>query len=82
MCRFGTEWITVEKDLWNVADTLAERKHYFLVPKGNWKHVRKADPMELKAGRFVEWPRSILVPSHREKERSSPLRAGFEVTEY
>ena len=37
MRRFGTEWITAEKDLWNVADALAERKHYFLVPKGNWK---------------------------------------------
>ena len=58
MRRFGTEWITAEKDLWNVADALAERKHYFLVPKGNWKHVRKADPMELKAGRLVEWPKS------------------------
>ena len=55
MRRFGTEWITAEKDLWNVADALAERKHYFLVPKGNWKHVRKVDPMELKAGNLVEY---------------------------
>ena len=58
MRRFGTEWITAEKDLWDVADALAERKHYFLVPKGNWRYVRKADPMELKAGRFVEWKKS------------------------
>ncbi|MDP1689663.1 MAG: hypothetical protein Q8L52_00420 [bacterium] len=58
MRRFGTDWITAEKDLWEVADALSERKHYFLVPKGNWRHVRKADPMELKAASFVEWPRS------------------------
>ncbi|MDP1707367.1 MAG: hypothetical protein Q8L30_02330 [bacterium] len=56
--RFGTEWITAEKNLWNVADALAERKHYFLVPKGNWRHVRKADNMELAAGKLVEWKKS------------------------
>ena len=55
MRRFGTGWLTAEKDLWEVADALAERKHYFLVPKGNWRYVRRADPMELKAGSIVEW---------------------------
>ena len=58
MRKFGTDWITAEKDLWNVADALSERKHYFLVPKGNWRYVRKADSMELKAGKLIEWPRS------------------------
>jgi hypothetical protein len=53
--RFGTEWITTGKDLWNIADALSERKHYFIVPKGNWRHVRRADPMELKAGKLIEW---------------------------
>lgn len=56
--RFGTDWLTAEKELWNVADALSERKHYFLVPKGNWRYVRKADSMELKAGTFVEWRKS------------------------
>ena len=55
MRKFGTDWITTEKDLWNIADALSERKHYFLVPKGNWRYVRKADSMELKAGKLVEW---------------------------
>ncbi len=58
MRRFGTEWLTSEKDLWNIADALSERKHYFLVPKGNWRYVRKADSMELKAGKLIEWPSS------------------------
>lgn len=56
--RFGTEWITAEKDVWNIADALSERKHHFLVPKGNWRYVRKADSMELKAGRLTEWLKS------------------------
>jgi hypothetical protein len=56
--RFGTDWLTSEKELWNIADALSERTHYFLVPKGNWRYVRKADKMELKAGKLIEWPRS------------------------
>ncbi len=56
--RFGTDWLTSEKDLWDVADALSDRTHYFLVPKGNWRYVRKADQMELKAGKLIEWPRS------------------------
>ena len=55
MRKFGTDWITSEKDLWNIADALSERKHYFLVPKWNWRYVRKADSMELKAGKLLEW---------------------------
>lgn len=58
MRRFGTAWLTSEKDLWNVADALSVLPHYYLVPKGNWRYVRKADRMELKAGRLVEWPAS------------------------
>jgi hypothetical protein len=58
MRRFGTSWITSENELWDVADALSERKHYFLVPKGHWRYVRKADDMELKAGIIVEWKKS------------------------
>lgn len=58
MRRFGTKWLTTEEDLWEVANALSERKHYFLVPRGNWRFVRKADPMELKAGRLIEWKKS------------------------
>lgn len=58
MRHFGTGWITAEKDLWDIADALSERKHYFFIPKGNWRHVRKADAMELKAGALVEWKKS------------------------
>jgi hypothetical protein len=55
MRQFGTEWLTTKKDLWNIADALSERKHYFLVPKGNWRYVRRADPMEIQAGSLIEW---------------------------
>ncbi|MDE1919571.1 MAG: hypothetical protein KGH56_02610 [Patescibacteria group bacterium] len=58
MRRFGTGWITAEKDLWNIADALSVLPHYDLVPKGNRRYVRNADRMERKAGSFVEWPKS------------------------
>lgn len=56
--RFGTAWITKEKDLWEVAEALSVLPHYNLVPKGNWRYVRKADKMEIQAGSFPEYPRS------------------------
>lgn len=58
MRRFGNDWITKEKDLWEVAHALSVLPHYYLVPKGNWRHVRKADPMERLAGNRVEWRKS------------------------
>lgn len=53
--RFGTTWITSPTDLWNVADALSDLPHYHLVPKGNWRYVRKADSMELCAGSVSEY---------------------------
>jgi hypothetical protein len=58
MRRFGTEWITAEQDLWEVADALSELPHYDLVPKGNWRYVRKADRTELAAGLVPEYKKS------------------------
>lgn len=55
MRRFGTEWITAKKDLWNVAEALSVTPHYYLMPKGNWRYVRKADAMERAAGSRAEW---------------------------
>ncbi|MFA6278675.1 MAG: hypothetical protein WCS97_00825 [Candidatus Paceibacterota bacterium] len=56
--RFKTEWITAEKDWWEIDDALDELPYYDLVPKGNWRLVRPADSMELKAGSFIEWQKS------------------------
>lgn len=58
MRRFGTGWITTEENLWNVADILSGLPHYYLVPKGHWRYVRKADDMELLAGTHIEWEKS------------------------
>lgn len=56
--RFGTGWITSEEDVNAIVDALSCAPHYSLVPKGNWRYVRPADPMELRAGTCPEWPKS------------------------
>lgn len=56
--RFGTGWITSEKDVWDIAEALSVAPHYYFVPPGNWRFVRRADAMELKAGKLIGWPRS------------------------
>ncbi|MDR3546809.1 MAG: hypothetical protein P4M11_00800 [Candidatus Pacebacteria bacterium] len=53
--RFGTEWITAEEDLWNIANALDEYPHYPLFPESNTRYLRKADDMERKAGSLHEW---------------------------
>ncbi len=56
LARVKRNWITAEEELFWLDDALNAAPHYKLVPKGNWKFVRTADPMELKAGSFIEWP--------------------------
>jgi hypothetical protein len=56
--RFGTSWITSDADLWDIAYALHDAPHTPLVPEGNKRYIRKADRMERKAGRIIEWPKS------------------------
>jgi len=56
--RTKLDWLTGEEHLFELDDILNALPHYKLVPKGNRKYLRPADKMELKAGSFIEWPRS------------------------
>lgn len=68
---FGTEWITSEEDLEYIVEKLDKTPHRSLVPKKNERLIRKADPMERKAGALTEWKRkqknttNILEPRLR-----------------
>ena len=48
-------WTTSEKDLWNIDKRLDKIKHYDIVPKAYLKKLRKADKVEIKAGKIVEF---------------------------
>ncbi|MBX4189275.1 hypothetical protein KW785_01610 [Candidatus Parcubacteria bacterium] len=51
--KFGTEWLTGDKDLFHIIDALDESPHISIIPKGH--KLRKADRIEIKLGRIVEW---------------------------
>lgn len=56
--RFGTEWITSEEHLWDIALALDESRHYQLLPPGGARLLRKAADIERQAGRLQEWKRT------------------------
>ena len=55
MKKFGTEWITSDKDLWWLDKELNKLPHYAVAPTKNLRLVPKADKMEIKAGSLLEW---------------------------
>ncbi len=56
--KFGTKWVTETRDLQNISDALDNLPHAPVVIKQNIKYLRKADPMERKAGTILEWSKS------------------------
>lgn len=51
----GEDWITTEKDLWSIDKALDKIKHYDIAPKSHLKKLRRADKVEIKAGKIVEY---------------------------
>lgn len=56
--RFGTAWITEEKDLWEIAHTLDESRHFPIVPKEGVRYLRPASPLEQTSASIPEWEKS------------------------
>ncbi|HEV7702442.1 MAG TPA: hypothetical protein VGO63_03330 [Candidatus Paceibacterota bacterium] len=48
-------WASAEGDLWYIDHALDKVKHYDIVPKNHLRHLRKADKVEIKAGKVVEY---------------------------
>ena len=54
--RFAPEqWITAKENLFWLAETLDDSRHFPIVPKKNKRLLRKASKVELRAMRIVEW---------------------------
>lgn len=56
--RFGSAWVTSTDNLFWLDDELNALPHYKLIPSRARKYLRKADAMELKAGRLIEWTKT------------------------
>ena len=58
-------WMTSEEDVWYVPEYLCEAKHHPILTRAQIAGLRRADPIEIEAGRLLEWPPSLpsnLIP--------------------
>ncbi|OGJ55855.1 hypothetical protein A3D88_01885 [Candidatus Peribacteria bacterium RIFCSPHIGHO2_02_FULL_52_16] len=51
-------WMTAEEDLWYVPKYIDSIKHFPILTRAQLSRLRKADPIERKMGKIVEWTRS------------------------
>ena len=52
---FGKKWMLEKKDLWYIDKKLDKIKHYNIIPPKALKNLRKADKIEIKAGKITEY---------------------------
>lgn len=56
LSRFdGKGWMTSEDEVWYIPDYLSRIKHFPILNKRQIHSLRKADEIEIKAGKIVEW---------------------------
>lgn len=55
LSRLDNEWVVAQEDLHDVAEALDSSSHIQLLTKQQMTGLRKADPVEIEAGRVVEW---------------------------
>lgn len=53
--RFGKNWPTHRQGLWAIDKALDKIKHFSILQKTAIKNLRKADKIEIQAGKIVEW---------------------------
>ncbi len=58
LSRFGKGWVTTEEELFHLVDAVNDAPHVDMIPKENRRKLRKADPIELTAGKLLEWQKN------------------------
>ena len=48
-------WISAEEDLWEIAEELDKSPHHQILDRKMTAYLRRADPIEIKAGKLTEW---------------------------
>jgi hypothetical protein len=56
--KIDPKWVIEEEDLIDLINALEDTPHHDIFPKENLRYLRKADRMELAAGKLLEWPLS------------------------
>ena len=52
---FEDDWLTAEYPIWGVHDALAFARHTLIAPKRALARLRRADNIEISAGKLTEW---------------------------
>ncbi|MFA5778242.1 MAG: hypothetical protein WC870_02005 [Candidatus Paceibacterota bacterium] len=52
---FEKKWMFLEGDLWGIDEALDKVKHYDILPRNTIRKLRKADKIEIEAGKIVEF---------------------------
>lgn len=56
LSRFDKKrWMISEEDVWYIHDYLEKVKHFKILTKKQIRNLRKADKLEIQAGKLVEW---------------------------
>ncbi len=50
-------WLTSPEPLWHINNALADSRHFKVLTDSQIKNLRKASPIEIEAGKLVEWQR-------------------------
>lgn len=58
--NFEKNWMLLEGNLWGIDAELDKIKHFNIIPKSYIKKLRKADKIEIKAGKITEWKNAPL----------------------
>ncbi len=53
--KLGTNWITTTDNLQSIATAIDDSPHYALFPKQHSRFLRRADKVERRAGKIIEW---------------------------
>lgn len=48
-------WLTSGEDLWDINNALDDSRHYPILSTKQIKTLRKAEPIEIEAGKILEW---------------------------
>jgi hypothetical protein len=55
LSKFGTRWIESDEDVFDIAHDLDASPHIDILTKKQMRNLRKADSIEIKAGKMVEF---------------------------
>ncbi len=62
LSRFNKlNWAVSEEDVWEIPDYLAKVKHYQILTRKQIANLRKADKIEIDAGKLIEWKKQRLI---------------------